>query len=95
MKLYLTRIASVLAMLAFTGAAQTAAPSFISGDRWNVCMDPSFAPMEFVETAGQEPVGFDVDLTNLLAKAWNVNPTSSPWSSAGCYRASTPSAAIH
>lgn len=74
MRLHLTRIASVLAMIAFSGAAQAAAPSFISGDRWNVCMDPSFAPMEFVETAGQEPVGFDVDLTNLLAKAWNVKP---------------------
>jgi polar amino acid transport system substrate-binding protein len=74
MRIRLKTAAAIWFLVAVSAAAQTAKPSFLAGERWNVCMDPSFAPMEFIETAGQEPVGFDVDLTNLLAKDWNVKP---------------------
>ncbi len=39
------------------------------------CMDVSFPPMEYFETAGaRTPVGFDVDLISAIAKQWGVTP---------------------
>jgi polar amino acid transport system substrate-binding protein len=39
------------------------------------CMDVSFPPMEYFETAGaRTPVGFDVDLVTAIAKQWGVTP---------------------
>jgi polar amino acid transport system substrate-binding protein len=39
------------------------------------CMDVSFPPMEYFQTAGiRTPVGCDVDLVSAIAKQWGVTP---------------------
>jgi polar amino acid transport system substrate-binding protein len=59
--------------LALAGTAQAAAPSFVKGGSVTLCTDPTYAPMEFFEHAGdKQPVGFDIDLARALAKRWGA-----------------------
>jgi polar amino acid transport system substrate-binding protein len=39
---------------------------------WRVGMDPSFPPFENLDTSTGQPVGFDVDLANAIARRWGV-----------------------
>jgi polar amino acid transport system substrate-binding protein len=52
--------------------AKAAGPSFVQGGKLAACVDPSFPPMEFVQTPGQPPVGVDVDVVKGLADVWGV-----------------------
>ncbi|TXH32711.1 MAG: transporter substrate-binding domain-containing protein [Rhodospirillaceae bacterium] len=68
--------ASVLAMTAAMNASTAraaAAPSFVDDGDFNVCVDPTFPPMEFYEKTGDtQPVGVDVDVAKALAEYWGV-----------------------
>ncbi len=65
--------ATLAALLAGPAAVHAAAPSFASQGSVTMCTDPSFAPMEFFESAAQHvPVGYDSDLAHRLAKDWGV-----------------------
>jgi polar amino acid transport system substrate-binding protein len=57
-------------------AAKGAAPGPIADKgKITACMDVSFPPMEYFESAGaRTPVGFDVDLISAIAKQWGVTP---------------------
>ena len=57
-------------------AATGSAPAPIADEgKITACMDVSFPPMEFFESAGaRTPVGFDVDLITAIAKQWGVTP---------------------
>jgi ABC-type amino acid transport substrate-binding protein len=57
-------------------AAKAAAPGSIAdAGKITACMDVSFPPMEYFESAGaRTPVGFDVDLISAIAKQWGVTP---------------------
>jgi len=57
-------------------AAKGAAPGSIAdAGKITACMDVSFPPMEYFESAGaRTPVGFDVDLISAIAKQWGVTP---------------------
>jgi polar amino acid transport system substrate-binding protein len=59
-----------------TSAATGSAPAPIADEgKITACMDVSFPPMEFFESAGaRTPVGFDVDLITAIAKQWGVTP---------------------
>jgi len=59
-----------------TTAAEGSAPAPIADEgKITACMDVSFPPMEFFESAGaRTPVGFDVDLITAIAKQWGVTP---------------------
>ena len=59
---------ALLAALAVFGTLASAAP--IKGPL-KFCSDPTFPPMEYKTTAGKA-VGFDIDLTNAIAKSWKV-----------------------
>jgi polar amino acid transport system substrate-binding protein len=58
------------------GKAGVAAPGPIAkAGKITACMDVSFPPMEYFESAGnRKPVGFDVDLVSAIAKQWGVTP---------------------
>jgi polar amino acid transport system substrate-binding protein len=59
---------------ASTGGASAPAPIAKAG-KLTACMDVSFPPMEYFESAGsRKPVGFDVDLVTAIAKQWGVTP---------------------
>ncbi len=63
-----------LSALASAAAAEPA-PSFVSGGKLIVCLDPTFPPMEYMESAdAKEPVGFDVDVIAALAEVWKSEP---------------------
>lgn len=50
-------------------------PSFVSGGKLVVCLDPTFPPMEYMESPdAKQPVGFDVDVISALADVWGVEP---------------------
>jgi polar amino acid transport system substrate-binding protein len=56
------------------GGAAAPAPIAKAG-KLTACMDVSFPPMEYFESAGsRKPVGFDVDLVTAIAKQWGVTP---------------------
>jgi polar amino acid transport system substrate-binding protein len=60
------------------GSASAPAPIAKAG-KLTACMDVSFPPMEYFESAGsRKPVGFDVDLVSAIAKQWGVAPQFSP-----------------
>ncbi|MCW3473714.1 ABC transporter substrate-binding protein [Limobrevibacterium gyesilva] len=62
-----------LALTVSLGTAQAASPSFVKSGSVTLCTDPTYAPMEFFEHAGdKEPVGFDIDLARALAKRWGA-----------------------
>ncbi|MBZ0262858.1 MAG: transporter substrate-binding domain-containing protein [Hyphomicrobiales bacterium] len=66
---------SALAGLGMCTAAASAgaAPTFVAGGKLVVCVDPTFPPMEYMEsTESKEPVGFDIDLITALSGAWKV-----------------------
>jgi polar amino acid transport system substrate-binding protein len=65
-----------------SGKASAAAPAPIAkAGKVTACMDVSFPPMEYFESAGsRKPVGFDVDLVSAIAKHWGVAPQFSPTS---------------
>ncbi len=70
---------AVLAIIALaalgTPAVGGSRPSFVEGGKLAVCVDPTFPPMEYMETAeAKRPVGFDVDLIDTLAAHWKVEP---------------------
>ncbi|WP_436637946.1 transporter substrate-binding domain-containing protein [Microbaculum sp. FT89] len=66
---------SALATAAPAGAGAETAPSFVSGGKLLVCLDPTFPPMEYMENAdANQPVGFDVDVITALAETWKVEP---------------------
>lgn len=48
-----------------------------------VGMETSYAPAEFLQSDGKTPTGYDVDLTNALARLWGLksNPTSASFDS--------------
>jgi polar amino acid transport system substrate-binding protein len=56
--------------------ASGSAPGPIADEgKITACMDVSFPPMEYFESAGsRKPVGFDVDLITAIAKQWGVTP---------------------
>jgi polar amino acid transport system substrate-binding protein len=68
------RLAFAAAALVFTAMpAHAAAPSFARDGTVTLCTDPTYAPMEFFEHAGdRQPVGFDLDLAAALAKRWGA-----------------------
>lgn len=54
------------------GAAE-AKPSFASSGTVAVCTDATFPPMEYFEKTGdKDPIGFDIDLVNVLADSFGV-----------------------
>lgn len=54
-------------------AADEARPAFIDKGEFVVCTDATFPPMEFFEKADDKnPVGYDIDVAEALAKHWNV-----------------------
>jgi len=56
-------------------ASGVAAPATLnSKGTFAVCMDVSLPPMEFYETPGAAPDGFDVDLVKEVASTWGVAP---------------------
>ena len=57
-------------------AAKGSAPGPVAdAGKITACMDVSFPPMEYFESAGaRTPVGFDVDLISAIAKQWGVTP---------------------
>jgi polar amino acid transport system substrate-binding protein len=56
-------------------AAGTAPGPIADEGKITACMDVSFPPMEYFESAGsREPAGFDVDLISAIAKQWGVTP---------------------
>ncbi|MBL8895217.1 MAG: transporter substrate-binding domain-containing protein [Rhizobiales bacterium] len=56
-----------------TGAVAEEAPSFVAGGKLLACVDPTFPPMEYMEsTEAKEPVGFDIDVISALAERWKV-----------------------
>jgi polar amino acid transport system substrate-binding protein len=59
-----------------TTAATGSAPAPVADEgKITACMDVSFPPMEYFESAGaRTPVGFDVDLITAIAKQWGVTP---------------------
>jgi polar amino acid transport system substrate-binding protein len=61
---------------ASAGKGGGSAPAPIAGaGKITACMDVSFPPMEYFESAGsRKPVGFDVDLISAIAKEWGVTP---------------------
>jgi polar amino acid transport system substrate-binding protein len=60
------------------GSASAPAPVAKAG-KLTACMDVSFPPMEYFESAGsRKPVGFDVDLVSAIAKQWGVPAQFSP-----------------
>jgi polar amino acid transport system substrate-binding protein len=61
---------------AAAGNASGSAPAPIADEgELTACMDVSFPPMEYYESAGSRtPVGFDVDLISAIAKQWGVTP---------------------
>jgi polar amino acid transport system substrate-binding protein len=81
-----TGVAALVLALAATGcggddsggttAAKSGAPGPIAdAGKITACMDVSFPPMEYFESAGaRTPVGFDVDLISAIAKQWGVTP---------------------
>jgi polar amino acid transport system substrate-binding protein len=58
------------------GKAGASAPGPVAkAGKITACMDVSFPPMEYFESAGsRKPVGFDVDLISAIAKQWGVTP---------------------
>jgi len=62
----------LLGLVVAGGPAEAAGPSFVQGGKLAACVDPSFPPMEFVQTPGQPPVGVDVDVIKGLADVWGV-----------------------
>jgi polar amino acid transport system substrate-binding protein len=53
----------------------TAPAPIADAGKIRACMDVSFPPMEYFESAGaRTPVGFDVDLVSAIAKEWGVTP---------------------
>jgi polar amino acid transport system substrate-binding protein len=82
-----TGVAALVLVLAATGcggdddsggttAAKGGAPAPIADEgKITACMDVSFPPMEYFESAGaRTPVGFDVDLIKAIAEQWGVTP---------------------
>ncbi|MBN9072560.1 MAG: ABC transporter substrate-binding protein [Rhizobiales bacterium] len=65
-----------LALISLLAASPAFAdpPSFAAGGTLAACVDPTFPPMEFVEKAGDPPVGVDIDVINALADHWKVKP---------------------
>ena len=61
-------ILALITALAVVGTVTAASP--IKGSL-KFCSDPTFPPMEYKTTAGNA-VGFDIDLTNAIAKNWKV-----------------------
>jgi polar amino acid transport system substrate-binding protein len=61
---------------AASGQASGSAPAPIADEgKLTACMDVSFPPMEYFDSAGSRtPVGFDVDLISAIAKQWGVTP---------------------
>jgi polar amino acid transport system substrate-binding protein len=54
-------------------ASAASLPSFVLGGKLVACVDPTFPPMEFVESPDdKEPAGFDIDLISALAELWKV-----------------------
>lgn len=63
----------VASALATAAVAAEPAPSFVSGGKLVVCLDPTFPPMEYMESAeAKQPVGLDVDVISALAEIWNA-----------------------
>lgn len=59
-------------------------PSSVTDDsQLTVGMETSYAPAEFLESDGKTPTGYDVDLTNAIARVWGLksNPTSASFDS--------------
>lgn len=58
------------------GASETTAatgpPPLVNDGQFTVCSDAALPPMEFVESPGQPPTGFDVDLAERVAESWGV-----------------------
>lgn len=66
---------SAFAMSAPAETKAETAPSFVSGGKLLVCLDPTFPPMEYMENAdARQPIGFDVDVITALAETWKVEP---------------------
>lgn len=64
----------LLASIVAASPALADPPSFASAGKLSACVDPTFPPMEFVEKAGDAPVGVDIDVINALADHWKVKP---------------------
>lgn len=48
-------------------------PSFVADGALSVCVDPTFPPMEFMESVdAKAPVGVDIDMAKALAEVWGV-----------------------
>ncbi|MFT8704810.1 ABC transporter substrate-binding protein [Bifidobacterium aquikefiricola] len=59
-------------------------PSSVTEDnQLTVGMETSYAPAEFLKSDGKTPTGYDVDLTNAIARVWGLksNPTSASFDS--------------
>jgi polar amino acid transport system substrate-binding protein len=65
---------NILLLIALAAATPAAAqsPSFVEGGKLQACVDPTFPPMEFVKTAGEAPVGVDIDVVKALAAHWKA-----------------------
>jgi len=59
-----------------SGAAVAKGPSSIAGKgKLVACVDPTVPPMEFFgENDSKNPIGFDIDMINEVAKSWGVTP---------------------
>ncbi|AMX94277.1 transporter substrate-binding domain-containing protein [Mesorhizobium sp. M7A.F.Ca.US.014.04.1.1] len=65
----------ILLLIALAAATPAAAqpPSFAADGKLQACVDPTFPPMEFIKTAGEAPVGVDIDVIKALAAHWKVD----------------------
>jgi polar amino acid transport system substrate-binding protein len=75
----MTKLARAVVVLMSAGAlhilpaSAASSPSFVQGGKLVACVDPTFPPMEFMESPdAKEPTGFDIDLISALADLWKV-----------------------
>ena len=66
---------AAIAASAASAFAEEVRPAFIDKGEFVVCTDASFPPMEFFEKPeDKNPVGYDIDVAEALAKHWGVTP---------------------
>lgn len=69
----MSTVAALIAGIASSHA--DAVPSFAAKGTVSICTDASFPPMEFFEKSGdKQPVGFDIDLIQVLGEQWKIQP---------------------
>ncbi|MDF2374566.1 MAG: transporter substrate-binding domain-containing protein [Rhizobiaceae bacterium] len=66
-------LAALTSLPIITSTAAADVPSFAAEGRLVACIDPTFPPLEFMEsTEAERPVGFDVDMLDALAEEWGA-----------------------